>query len=102
MDLRHLRYFIAVAEELHFTRAARRLRISQPSLSHQVRELERQLGVRLLERGTRHVQLTEAGRIYLEEARGVIRKLDGAKLAAMHAGLGQVGRLSVGFVGTAA
>src|SRR3984893_6662148 len=102
MELRHLRYFIAVAEELHFGRAAGRLHIAQPSLSHQIRNLERELGVKLLDRGTRHVNLTEAGRTYFEQANRIMRSVEDASLAARRTERGEIGHLAIGFLGLAA
>jgi DNA-binding transcriptional LysR family regulator len=96
MELRHLRYFIAVAEELHFGRAAQRLRITQPPLSFQIQSLERELGVQLFVRG-RRIQLTEAGRALLAKAREAIEAADAAARAAQQAGLLITGRLRVGY-----
>jgi DNA-binding transcriptional LysR family regulator len=96
MELRHLHYFVAVAEELHFGRAAQRLRITQPPLSFQIRSLERELGVQLFVRG-RRVQLTEAGRALLEKAREAIDAADAAARAAQQASLATNGRLRVGY-----
>jgi LysR family transcriptional regulator, benzoate and cis,cis-muconate-responsive activator of ben and cat genes len=75
IELRHLRYFVAVAEEQNVTRAAVRLHVSQPPLSRQIRDLENELGVGLFEHGAKSIRLTEAGRIFLEEARAVLRRV---------------------------
>lgn len=97
MDLRHLRYFIAVAEELHFTKAAKRLHISQPPLSRQIRELEEELGVTLLHRSRRHIELSDAGRVFLDKARQILRIADSAVTETRRAQRGEVGKLAVGF-----
>jgi DNA-binding transcriptional LysR family regulator len=97
MELRHLRYFVAVADSLHFGRAAARLQIAQPSLSQQVRQLEAELETTLLERTRRRVQLTEAGRLFLEQARELLARAEGAAVIARRASLGEVGRVRVGF-----
>jgi DNA-binding transcriptional LysR family regulator len=97
MELRHLRYFVAVAERLHFGRAAEALGIAQPSLSHQVRQLETELQTALLERKNRRVRLTEPGRLFLEEARGTLAQADRAAVVARRASIGEAGRLRVGF-----
>lgn len=102
MELRHLRYFIVVAEELHFGRAARRLYIAQPSLSIQIRDLEREVGVPLLARTNRSVSLTEAGRVFLEGARRALAQVDKTVEDARSAHRGESGRLAFGFVGSAA
>jgi DNA-binding transcriptional LysR family regulator len=100
LELRHLRYFVAVAEELHFGRAAARLRIAQPPLSQQIRRLETSLGVELLRRTRRRVELTEAGRLLLEGARPLIAQAEALERAMGRAARGDIGRLGVGFVGS--
>ncbi len=97
MELRHLRYFVAVAEELHFGRAARRLRMTQQPLSQQIRDLERELGVSLFRRTKRQVGLTEAGHAFLAEARGVLVSAGRAAEVARCAGRGEIGAFAVGF-----
>ncbi|WPO99596.1 LysR substrate-binding domain-containing protein [Pseudomonas sp. HR96] len=101
MELRHLRYFIAVAEELHFGRAAEMLGISQPPLSQQIQALEQELGARLFERTNRRVALSEAGRLFLEEARLVLAQVDKAADVARRAQLGQLGEMKIGFTTSA-
>jgi DNA-binding transcriptional LysR family regulator len=101
MELRHLRYFIAVAEELHFGRAAERLCIAQPPLSQQIQQLERELGFTLFQRTQRKVQLTEAGRMFLDEARQTLINLEKAAQSGRRIARGETGWLGVGFVGTA-
>src|SRR5919201_4780440 len=98
LDLRLVEYFIAVAEELHFGRAAERLHIAQPSLSQQIRRLEAQLGVRLLERDSRNVELTPAGEVLLREGRKLLRDAERTLRAARSASTRE---LRVGFYGTA-
>src|SRR5919197_2280820 len=98
MELRHLRYFVAVAEELHFRRAAERLYVAQPAVSEQVRKLEEELGVRLFDRTQRKVSLTVAGEALLVEARRVLRQAELAQLAARNASQSAVEQLRVSFV----
>ena len=100
MELRHLRYFVAVAEELHFRRAAERLHMSQPPLSQQIRALEEELGVQLLERSQRRVELTAAGSAFYERATEILRAVEDAGRLARRVHRGEVGRLSLGFVGS--
>ena len=96
MELRHLRYFVAVAEELHFRRAAERLQISQPPLSEQIDQLEDELGTRLLERDRgREVRLTVAGAAFLEEARKILLHVADAVEAVHRASRGEIGTLRV-------
>ncbi|MCC5668690.1 LysR family transcriptional regulator [Nostoc sp. CHAB 5784] len=98
MELRHLRYFIAVAEELHFSRAAERLHIAQPPLSQQIQQLEAQLGVELFQRKTkRQVQLTEAGQVFLQEAYQLLAQLQKAIELIQKTGRGEKGQLRIGF-----
>lgn len=100
MELRHLRYFRAVAEELHFGRAAERLHIAQPPLSQQIRQLERELDVSLLTRSTRRVELTAAGEAYLKRAIAVLDAVDDAGNQARRIALGVEGHLIIGCVGS--
>ena len=98
MELRHLRYFVAVAEELHFGRAARRLGVAQPPLSRQIRDLEREIGTPLFDRVPRGVDLTPAGAAFLPEARLTLAQAERAQRSAQRAARGETGRLRVGFV----
>src|ERR1041385_8821558 len=102
MELRHLRYFVAVAEELSFRRAAEKLNLAQPPLSAQIKSLEEELGVRLLERTTRSVSLTPAGRVFLEEARLVLANSSRAQRRAQEAAKGLAGTLRLGVIAPAA
>ena len=98
MELRHLRYFVAVAEELHFGRAAERLHIAQPPLSRQIRDLETEIGTPLFDRVARGVELTPAGKAFLPEARLTLAQAERAQRSAQRAAKGETGRLRVGFV----
>jgi DNA-binding transcriptional LysR family regulator len=102
MELRHLRYFITVAEELHFGRAAQRLNIAQPPLSQQIRQLEKELGVQLFYRTKRCVQLTDAGKVLLFEAQLILNQVSQAVKSTQKASRGEIGQLVVGFVSSAA
>jgi DNA-binding transcriptional LysR family regulator len=101
MELRQLRYFQAIAEAGNFSRAAERLHVSQPPLSTQIKNLEDELGVRLLERTNRGVSLTAAGVVFYEETRAVLERLEHARSKALRADRGDIGMLSVGFVSIA-
>jgi LysR family hca operon transcriptional activator len=98
MDHRYLRYFIAVAEEMSFTRAAERLHTVQPSLSQQVRRLEEIVGVQLFHRQKHHLRLTEAGRVFLDEARSILQYTDRAITLARQAARAEAGLITIGFV----
>ncbi len=98
MELRHLKYFIAVAEELSFSRASERVRVAQPALSAQIRTLEEELGVQLLERHSRGVALTQVGKIFLAEARETIKQAERAATSAQEAARGLLGELRIGCI----
>jgi DNA-binding transcriptional LysR family regulator len=98
MELRHLRYFAAVAEEEHFGRAAERLRIAQPALSRQIQDLERDIGFPLFERLPRGVKLSAAGRLFLEDVRRILQEVQEATRRAERVASGKAGTLRVGFV----
>ncbi len=99
MELRHLRYFIAVAEELNFTRAAKRLRIHQPPLSSQIRQLEKELGTQLFRRLAKGVELTDAGKLLLEQARIILKQVDDAAVGVRRRARGETGRIIIGTSG---
>lgn len=101
IELRHLRYYVAVAEELHFGRAARRLHLSQPPLSQQIQQLERILGYPLLVRTSRAVRLTNAGEVFLDRARRTLRTVREDVEEARRLGRGEAGTLRVGFISSA-
>ena len=98
MELRHLRYFVAAAEELSFRRAAERLHVAQPALSVQIRQLEEEIGATLLDRDRHHVALTAAGTVFLDRSRRVLRAAEEAVRAAGRAARGETGRLGIGFI----
>ena len=97
MELRHLRYFVAVCEALNFTKAAAQLRIAQPALSRQVQDLEDEIGVNLLKRSPRGVTITAEGKLYLEEAREVLRRTDESVERVRALARGEYGKLHVGY-----
>lgn len=101
MELRHVRYLLAVAEEMSFTRAAERLHVAQPAISVQIRQLEEELGTSLFDRRRRTIRLTPAGEVMVTEGRRLLRAADRAVDLAVKAGAGTVGRLAVGFVPSA-
>jgi len=97
LELRHLRYFVAVAEELNFSRAAERLHMAQPPVSVAIRQLEQEVGTELLLRSTREVRLTDAGRVFLDGARRTLAELERAESDAKRTAAGELGRLRVAF-----
>src|SRR5580693_2675711 len=101
MELRHLRYFVAVAEEGHVTRAAQRLGIQQPPLSQQIRALETELDARLFHRKPRGVELTSAGRAFFDEAKAILARVGDAVAATRQAARGETGRIGLGFTSSA-
>lgn len=101
MELRHLRYFLAVAEELHFGRAAARIHIAQPPLSRQIQQLEEELGIELFRRTKRSVELTDAGKIFLKEVYNVLESLERGISKAKLASQGEAGWLTIGSIGSA-
>ncbi|MEC2394949.1 LysR family transcriptional regulator, partial [Bacillus toyonensis] len=98
MDIRKMRYFITVAEELNFSRAAERLMMAQPPLSQEIRKLEEELGVQLFHRTKRMVELTDAGKIFLEGARQTLLQVDRTNKETQLADEGKLGHLIIGFV----
>ncbi len=100
IELRHLRYFLAVAEELNFGRAAESLNITQPSLSRQIQNLEKELGIILFERNPRQIKLTAPGQIFLTEAEQILLRFDQAIRIIKRANRGEIGQLTVGFQGS--
>src|SRR6476660_5925912 len=98
MELRHLRYFVAVGEEQHYGRASRRLRVAQPALSRQIQDLEEEVGFKLFERLPRGVKLNAAGKLFLDDARRILQEVQDARLRAERVAAGQAGTLRIGFV----
>jgi DNA-binding transcriptional LysR family regulator len=98
MELRHLRYFVAVGEDQHYGRAAERLGIAQPALSRQIQDLEKELGFTLFDRLPRGVKLSAAGKLFLSDAQRILQEVEGAKLRAERVATGRAGTLRLGFV----
>lgn len=101
MEIRHLRYFCVLAEQLHFTKAALLLNVAQPALSHQIKQLEDELGTQLVERTNRRVRLTEAGQVFLARASRILEQIDQAMRETSRVGQGDAGSLVIGVVSTA-
>ena len=102
MEFRQLQYFLAVAEELNFSRAAKRLNMAQPPLTRQIHQLEQELGVELFYRTKRRVELTDAGRLFLEESLRILEQVEQGVRVAQRASRGEIGRLVVAFEGSSA
>jgi DNA-binding transcriptional LysR family regulator len=102
VELRHLRYFVAVAEQLHFRHAAELVHVAQPALSHQIRQLEEEIGVTLFERSRHKVRLTPAGKAFYENAQNILKKANEAVAEARKVEHGDAGTIRIGFVSTAA
>src|SRR6267154_824164 len=98
MELRHLRYFVAVGEEQHFGRAAQRLRVAQPALSRQIQDLEGEIGFKLFDRLPRGVKISAAGKLFMEDARHILQQVNESTMRAKRVALGQSGTLRVGFI----
>lgn len=101
MELRHLRYFAAVAQHLNYSEASRRLRVAQPAVSQTILDLEEEIGAKLFLRSNRNVRLTSAGEVLFEEVQGILRRTDEAKRATQRAARGEVGTLRMGFIAPA-
>src|SRR6201988_369529 len=97
MELRHLRYFVVIGEEQHYGRASRRLRVAQPALSRQIQDLEEELGYKLFERLPRGVKLSAAGKLFLEDARRILKDVIEASERAGRVARGRAGTLRIGF-----
>src|SRR5437773_2366998 len=97
MELRHLRYFVAVGEDQHYGRAAQRLRVAQPALTRQIQDLEEEIGFKLFDRLPRGVKISAAGKIFLEDARRILQEVNEATIRAGRVARGQVGTLRIGF-----
>src|SRR6201987_6231801 len=98
MELRHLRYFVAIGEEENYRRAAQRLNVAQTALSTQIQDLETELGFMLFDRLPRGVKLSAAGKLFLSDARRILQEVEGAKLRAERVAAGRAGTLRLGFV----
>ena len=101
MELRHFRYFAAVAQHLNYSEASRRLRVAQPAISQTILDLEEEIGAKLFLRSNRNVRLTSAGEVLFEEVQGILRRTDEAKRATRRAARGEVGTLRMGFIAPA-